>query len=325
MNPASTVRPEALALSDLILQSAPPAEASRAPPSYANAAVVPIHLDIRAEGVQLLDSFLWPLHDAALTPELYARCLCQDSGFPQTLAPLVAKSIKTQVDNYRLHDLLQSASARNREHLVNIVLHVQVNDMCLSDQFQWELTNPDNDPEEFAWSLCAELGLGPEFAIAAAHSIREQLNEHAAALLEGRGVTEAPVTSHTVIREAGEISSGQWCPKLSEASAGSVQRLQKVSYVQAKKEAPSAVKAATAVFHADQEAVIAVSVELRKLKMSQVALAQELGVPQPYVSNWLSGRMPQGASLSSMTQKMRQWLIQRGVPCPSNRKHWITS
>jgi len=138
-------------------------------------------------------------------------------------------------------------------------------------------------------------------------------------------VTEAPVTSHTVIREAGEISSGQWCPKLSEASAGSVQRLQKVSYVQAKKEAPSAVKAATAVFHADQEAVIAVSVELRKLKMSQVALAQELGVPQPYVSNWVSGRMPQGASLSSMTQKMRQWLIQRGVPCPSNRKHWITS
>lgn len=91
-------------------------------------------------------------------------------------------------------------------------LNVQVDDICLSDQFQWEVTNPDNDPDEFAWSLCAELGLGPPFAVAVSHSIREQLNEHATALLEGRAVTEAPVTTATAVREISEIRSGQWCP-----------------------------------------------------------------------------------------------------------------
>lgn len=47
------------------------------------------------------------------------------------------------------------------------------------DQFEWDLSNPLNSPEEFARRLCAELGLGGEFVTTIAYSIRGQLSWHA--------------------------------------------------------------------------------------------------------------------------------------------------
>ena len=182
--------------------------------------------------------------------------------------------------------------------------------MCLCDQFQWDVMNPENDPDEFAWSLCSELGLGSDFAVAVSHSIREQLNEQATALLEGKVYSEALVTRTTALRPTSELQNGQWCPRLSEASAGSVQRLNRVSF----RTEGAASTQAQQILHADPKAVAAVGQELKSHKLSQVTLSNELGVPQPYVSNWLSGRMPMGSSMSSMTNKMRQWLTQRGAP-----------
>ena len=46
------------------------------------------------------------------------------------------------------------------------------------DQFEWDLSEPLNTPEEFALSLCSDLGLGGEFATAIAYSIRGQLSWH---------------------------------------------------------------------------------------------------------------------------------------------------
>ena len=43
------------------------------------------------------------------------------------------------------------------------------------DQFEWDMSNPENSPEQFAHNLCAELGLGGEFVSTIAYSIRGQL------------------------------------------------------------------------------------------------------------------------------------------------------
>ena len=43
------------------------------------------------------------------------------------------------------------------------------------DQFEWDISNPENTPEEFALSLCKDLGLGGEFVTAIAYSIRGQV------------------------------------------------------------------------------------------------------------------------------------------------------
>ena len=51
--------------------------------------------------------------------------------------------------------------------------------MSLVDQFEWDLSNPLNNPEDFAKQLCSDLGLGGEFVTTIAYSIRGQLSWHA--------------------------------------------------------------------------------------------------------------------------------------------------
>lgn len=33
------------------------------------------------------------------------------------------------------------------------------------DQFEWDINNAENSPEQFAECLCADMGLGPEFLL----------------------------------------------------------------------------------------------------------------------------------------------------------------
>ena len=63
--------------------------------------------------------------------------------------------------------------------LCTFQLNIHVGNISLVDQFEWDLSNPLNSPEVFARQLCADLGLGGEFATTIAYSIRGQLSWHA--------------------------------------------------------------------------------------------------------------------------------------------------
>ena len=54
-------------------------------------------------------------------------------------------------------------------------LNIHVGNQSLVDQFEWDMSDPNNSPEQFADKLCSELGLGGEFLSAIAYSIRGQL------------------------------------------------------------------------------------------------------------------------------------------------------
>ena len=58
-------------------------------------------------------------------------------------------------------------------------LNIHVGNISLVDQFEWDISNPRNSPEEFARTLCADQGLGGEFVTTIAYSIRGQLSWHA--------------------------------------------------------------------------------------------------------------------------------------------------
>ena len=58
-------------------------------------------------------------------------------------------------------------------------LNIHVGNISLVDQFEWDISNPRNSPEDFARILCADLGLGGEFVTTIAYSIRGQLSWHA--------------------------------------------------------------------------------------------------------------------------------------------------
>ena len=56
-----------------------------------------------------------------------------------------------------------------------IELDIRIDNICLRDRFEWDINDSNNNPEEFAYLLTNELGLGNEFAVEIAHSIREQI------------------------------------------------------------------------------------------------------------------------------------------------------
>jgi len=59
-----------------------------------------------------------------------------------------------------------------------IKLDIRIDDIVLNDQFEWDINNPDNSPDAFAIAMCADLGLGAEFILPIAHSIKEQILDH---------------------------------------------------------------------------------------------------------------------------------------------------
>ncbi|KAG8735839.1 SWI/SNF chromatin-remodeling complex subunit [Ceratobasidium sp. 414] len=66
--------------------------------------------------------------------------------------------------------------------------------MNLTDQFEWDINNPDNSPEELAKVSCCDLGLGGEFKTAVAHSIHEQASVYQKSLfLVGHPFDDTPI------------------------------------------------------------------------------------------------------------------------------------
>ncbi|KAF9343255.1 SWI/SNF chromatin-remodeling complex subunit, partial [Mortierella sp. AD094] len=154
--------------------------------------LVPIRLEIDIDGLVLRDTFTWNLHESLITPEHFAEVLCEDLQFPvQQFAPQVSRSIREQIQDYHLPALSVSAtppgdnvqaaqddSRSSQELRILIKIDITVANTSLVDQFEWDISCPNNDPEQFAEILASELGLGGEFRTAIAHSIREQVQTH---------------------------------------------------------------------------------------------------------------------------------------------------
>lgn len=85
----------------------------------------------------------------------------------------------------------------NEESLHPIFLNLRLNDTILIDRFEWDLSCPSNQPEEFARVLCEDLGLNGEFEAQIALAIREQLRDYSRLIREGLKdrVTRLPAVS----------------------------------------------------------------------------------------------------------------------------------
>ncbi|KAG0318496.1 SWI/SNF chromatin-remodeling complex subunit [Dissophora globulifera] len=154
--------------------------------------LVPIRLEIEVDGLVLRDTFTWNLHESLITPEHFAEVLCEDLQFPtHQFAPQISRAIREQIQDYHLPALsvtetsladqdppASEASISGQELRILIKIDITVANTSLVDQFEWDISCPNNDPERFAEVLASELGLGGEFRTAIAHSIREQVQTH---------------------------------------------------------------------------------------------------------------------------------------------------
>ncbi|CAL4239745.1 unnamed protein product [Meganyctiphanes norvegica] len=137
--------------------------------------LVPIRLDMEIGDVKLRDTCVWNKNETLITPEQFAEILCDDLDInPMVFVPAIANSVHQQCEQHPSEkEFLDLQDTR-----IVIKLNIHIGNMSLCDQFEWDLSNPENSPEDFANCLCRELGLGGEFVTAVAYSIRGQIFWH---------------------------------------------------------------------------------------------------------------------------------------------------
>lgn len=149
--------------------------------------LVPIRIDIEWDKVRLRDTFTWNLHDRTVTPALFAQQTIEDLQLPlDQCGPLIqqfAASIHEQIQDFyppifieeeALDPHLPYNAYKDDEMRILVKLNITIGQHTLVDQFEWDVNNPLNSPEQFAEQMTNDLCLSGEFTTAIAHSIREQ-------------------------------------------------------------------------------------------------------------------------------------------------------
>ncbi|KAK1294663.1 Chromatin structure-remodeling complex protein BSH [Acorus calamus] len=137
--------------------------------------LIPMRLDIDVDGQRFKDSFLWNPNDPDSEMVFFAKRTVKDLGLPPGFVTQIAQSIQSQLMEFRA---LEGQEMYASERIVPIKLDLRVNKTVIRDQFLWDLSNFDSDPEEFARNFCSDLEIqDPEVGPAIAIAIREQLYE----------------------------------------------------------------------------------------------------------------------------------------------------
>lgn len=210
--------------------------------------LVPVRLDIELDRLKLRDTFTWNLHDRVTDPVLFAQTLVEDFQIPpelrQNVMQQIDREIHEQVHDYYPHaffddeplDPSQSYSAyKNDEMRILIKLNITIGQHTLVDQFEWEINNPFNAPEDFAKQMAADLSLSGEFTTAIAHSIREQCQMFTKSLyitghpFDGRPVEDADIQDNFLASPLPSVfrpmqSTKDYQPYLYELSTADLER-----------------------------------------------------------------------------------------------------
>lgn len=149
--------------------------------------LVPMRLDIEHDKIKLRDTFTWNLHDHVTALDAFAETLVEDFQVPPEHIPYVLQQVKEKIDEQRqeyyphvyieeepLDPHLSYAAYKNDEMRILIKLNITIGPYTLIDQFEWDINDSKNSPEEFARQMTRDLALSGEFTTAIAHQIREQ-------------------------------------------------------------------------------------------------------------------------------------------------------
>lgn len=141
---------------------------------FEKADYIPIRLefDVDRDGFKLNDTFVWNANDDDETLKILIEEIVKDYRIENNASNVSHKifaSIKEQIADF--HPMVINPNIDLR---FPINLDITISNNQLVDRFDWDIMNQENNPEEFAETLCEEFALPNEFKSAISHSIREQ-------------------------------------------------------------------------------------------------------------------------------------------------------
>lgn len=212
--------------------------------------LVPIRLDLELDKLRIRDTFTWNLHEKLITADQFTDYLIEDLKVPPEVQREVANYVKQemheQTQNFYPHMIVEDGPLdpskpynehKDDEMRIMIKLNITIGRISLVDQFEWDINNPLNSPEEFARHMAQENALSGEFMTAIAHSIREQSQMYTKSLyltnhcFDGRPIEDPelrdgflPAPLHGVFRPMQQLKD--WMPYMYEMSEAEVERVE---------------------------------------------------------------------------------------------------
>lgn len=210
--------------------------------------LVPVRLDLELDKLRLRDTFTWNLHEKLISPEQFTDYLLEDLKIPPEAMPEVSRYVRQelheQTQSYYPHIIVEDGpfdssrpynEYKDDEMRIMVKLNITIGRITLIDQFEWDINNPLNSPEEFARHMALENALSGEFTTAIAHSIREQSQLYTKSLyitnhcFDGRLVEDPelrdaflPAPLHGVFRTHQQLKD--WAPYMYEMSEAELDR-----------------------------------------------------------------------------------------------------
>lgn len=169
--------------------------------------LVPLRLDFDHDRDKffLRDTFLWNKNESQVSLEEFVDDMLLDYRFDisnmKFIKDAVLQSIREQLMEYQTNPYVELDQLRlgGDDMRIKIKLDIIVGQNQLLDQFEWDISNTENSPEDFAENLCQELQLPGEFVSAVAHSIREQVHMyHKSLALLGYAFNGSPVEDEDI-------------------------------------------------------------------------------------------------------------------------------
>lgn len=185
--------------------------------------IIPINVNIELEGKKFKEIFFWNYNEPYLTVESYAKIIIEDNQLPSGFENEIINQMNRQISQYRKYERIEG------EILKTIKLDIRIGDMVYNDQFEWDINNPDNSPEGFAKNVCTELGLGTEFLLPIAHSIREQILDYQKAIINERKnyyYNHNRVVNGNFLRDIYNETS-EWQPNVKQISLEEIKKFEK--------------------------------------------------------------------------------------------------
>lgn len=145
---------------------------------------VPIRLEFDAERdkFSLRDTFIWNRNEKLISLDEFVVQMLKDYRFSNIhdFKDTIMNTLKEQIGEFQPNPFRYDQDSGLRiggdDMRIKIKLDIVVGQNQLIDTFEWDISNQDNDPEEFSQMMCEELSLPGEFTTVIAHSIREQVH-----------------------------------------------------------------------------------------------------------------------------------------------------
>lgn len=137
----------------------------------------PVRIDVDVDGVRFQDVLLVDASSTTVSPEELAAQLAKDEEFSDPMRDAIAESIRRQLVLFRagISTPVHSGPAST---IRPIVIDIVIDGLAVKDQFEWDIADASNDPDQFAELLCADMKLPAAFRVPLAQSIHEQVTAH---------------------------------------------------------------------------------------------------------------------------------------------------